>query len=90
MLVHPFVDLSPKEIPSKVQFAGREYNCGPDPRPADHDTAGLTEQGRTVGWAEILALVACSPYGLLSELGERKAVSHGIHICAYQNANGRN
>jgi hypothetical protein len=47
--------LSSKEVPSKVRFAGREYNCGPDPVPADHDTAGLTAQGRTVGGAEILA-----------------------------------
>lgn len=47
--------LSPKEVPSKVQFAGREYNCGPDAQPSEHDVTGLTSQGRTAGGAEILA-----------------------------------
>jgi hypothetical protein len=47
--------LSPKEVSSKVQFAGREYNCGPDPRPAEHDTKELTSQARTAGGAEIFA-----------------------------------
>jgi hypothetical protein len=47
--------LSPKEVPSKVQFAGREYDCGPDPKPAVHDIAALTSQGRTVGGGEIFA-----------------------------------
>jgi hypothetical protein len=47
--------LSPKEVPSKVQFADREYNCGPDAKPAEHDMTGLTSQGRTAGGAEIFA-----------------------------------
>ncbi|MDI2036599.1 hypothetical protein [Paenarthrobacter nitroguajacolicus] len=46
---------SPKEIPSKVQFAGREYNCGPDPSPTKQDVSALTPQGRTAGGGEILA-----------------------------------
>lgn len=47
--------LSPKEVPSKVQFAGREYNCGPDPRATKRDVSALTSQGRTAGGGEILA-----------------------------------
>src|SRR5881392_901802 len=47
--------LSPKAVPSKVQFSGREYNCGPDPKPAEHATTDLTSQGRTAGGAEIYA-----------------------------------
>lgn len=47
--------LWPREVPSKVQFAGREYNCGPDPEPARTDVSLLTVQGKTVGGAEILA-----------------------------------
>ena len=41
--------LSPNAVPSKVQFADREYNCGPDPRPADHELSALTSQGKTAG-----------------------------------------
>ena len=47
--------LSPKEVPSKVQFAGREYDCGPVPKPAEHDTTDLTSQDKTAGGAEIFA-----------------------------------
>lgn len=47
--------LSPKEVPSKVQFADREYDCGPDPRPADRDLSALTSQGKTAGGGDILA-----------------------------------
>ncbi|GGH89672.1 hypothetical protein ACFFGR_11790 [Arthrobacter liuii] len=47
--------LWPKAIPSKVQFAGREYNCGPTPQPAQRDVIGMTMQGKTAGGAEILA-----------------------------------
>jgi len=47
--------LSPKEVPSRVQFADREYNCGPNPQPAEHDVSALTSQGRTAGGGEIFA-----------------------------------
>jgi hypothetical protein len=46
---------SPKEVPSKVQFADREYNCGPDAKPGEHDMTGLTSQGTTAGGAEIFS-----------------------------------
>lgn len=47
--------LSPKEVPSKVQFADREYDCGPDPQSAEHGVSALTSQGRTAGGGEIFA-----------------------------------
>ncbi|UZX05644.1 hypothetical protein F8G81_20985 [Arthrobacter sp. CDRTa11] len=47
--------LWPREVPSKVQFADREYNCGPDAKPAQRDLSELTPQGRTAGGAEIYA-----------------------------------
>jgi hypothetical protein len=47
--------LWPKEIPSRVQFAGRDYDCGPTPVIAHHDLSGMTRQGTTAGGAEILA-----------------------------------
>lgn len=47
--------LWPKEIPSRVQFAGRDYNCGPTPATARHEVSGMTRQGTTAGGAEILA-----------------------------------
>lgn len=47
--------LWPEEVPSKVQFADREYNCGPDAKPREHDMTGLSAQGRTVGGAEVFA-----------------------------------
>lgn len=47
--------LWPDEVPSKVQFAGREYNCGPAPAAVAHDVRGLTVQAATLGGAEILA-----------------------------------
>lgn len=50
--------LWPKEVPSKVQFAGREYNCGPRPEPVRTDFSNLTAQGTTAGGAEILALAS--------------------------------
>ncbi|MDQ0769935.1 hypothetical protein QF031_002684 [Pseudarthrobacter defluvii] len=47
--------LWPNEVPSKVQFAGREYNCGPTPEPPHQDVTRLTVQGVTAGGAQILA-----------------------------------
>ncbi|PYI64375.1 hypothetical protein CVV68_22085 [Arthrobacter livingstonensis] len=45
--------LWPREVPSKVQFAGRDYNCGPVGRA---DTLnGLIFQGRTAGGGDIYA-----------------------------------
>ncbi|MFK0003622.1 hypothetical protein [Paenarthrobacter sp. NPDC090522] len=46
---------APKEVPSKVQFAGREYNCGPDPRPTKYDIGLLSLQGLTARGGVIFA-----------------------------------
>ena len=45
--------LWPREVPSRVQFAGRDYNCGPDSRVDTLDR--LTLQGRTAGGGDIYA-----------------------------------
>jgi hypothetical protein len=45
----------PKAIPSKVQFAGRDYQCGPNPVPSTRSLDGLTRQGTTDGGADIFA-----------------------------------
>jgi hypothetical protein len=48
--------LTPKEVPSKVQYGGREFNCGPDAKPNPGRTLdGLTVRGRTAGGADIYA-----------------------------------
>ncbi|WP_052207420.1 hypothetical protein [Sinomonas humi] len=47
--------LWPKAVPSKVQFADRDYQCGPNPVPNTHSLEGLTKQGRTAGGADIYA-----------------------------------
>ncbi len=43
----------PKEVPSKVQFAGRDFNCGPNPVPSTRTLDGLGLRGKTVGGADI-------------------------------------
>lgn len=45
--------LWPRAVPSKVQFAGRDYSCGPVARAGTVD--GLTLQGRTAGAGDIYA-----------------------------------
>ncbi|BAS18408.1 hypothetical protein AHiyo8_pI67120 (plasmid) [Arthrobacter sp. Hiyo8] len=45
--------LWPKEVPSKVQFANRDYKCGANPMPNTHSLDGLTKRGKTAGGADI-------------------------------------
>lgn len=45
--------LWPKEVPSKVQFAGRDFNCGPNPAPSTRTLDGLRLRGKTAGGADI-------------------------------------
>jgi hypothetical protein len=45
--------LWPKEVPSKVQFAGRDFNCGPNPAPSTRTLDGLSRRGTTAGGADI-------------------------------------
>ena len=45
--------LWPKEVPSKVQFANRDYQCGTNPMPNTHNLDGVTKQGKTAGGADI-------------------------------------
>jgi hypothetical protein len=45
--------LWPKEVPSKVQFAGRDFNCGPNPAPSTHTLDGLSMRGQTAGGADV-------------------------------------
>ena len=45
--------LWPRDVPSRVQFAGRDYNCALDSRVDTLD--GLTLQGRTAGGGHIYA-----------------------------------
>lgn len=45
--------LWPKAVPSKVQFANRDYQCGPDPTPNTRSLDGLAKQGKTAGGADI-------------------------------------
>jgi hypothetical protein len=45
--------LWPKEVPSKVQFANRDYQCGPNPVPDTRSLEGLAERGKTAGGADI-------------------------------------
>ena len=51
--------LWPREVPGKVQFAGRDYNCGDRAHPVspeeEHLVAGMGVQGTTAGGAQILA-----------------------------------
>lgn len=47
--------LWPKAVPSKVQFANRDNQCGPNPVPTTRSFDGLTKQGKTAGGADIYA-----------------------------------
>lgn len=47
--------LWPKMVPSKVQFANRDYQCGPNPAPGTRSLDGLTKQGKTAGGGDIYA-----------------------------------
>lgn len=47
--------LWPKAVPSKVQFANRDYQCGPNPTPETRSLDGLTKEGSTIGGADIYA-----------------------------------
>lgn len=47
--------LWPKAVPSRVQFADRDYQCGPDPAPSGRSTDGLAKHGITAGGGDIYA-----------------------------------
>ncbi|KHL04185.1 hypothetical protein LK10_06390 [Sinomonas humi] len=53
--------LWPKEVPSKVQFSGRDFDCRSTPSPSTQSLDGLTMQGKTAGGADIYA--AARPAG---------------------------
>lgn len=48
--------LWPKAVPSKVPFASRDYQCGPNPVPFTRSFDGLTVQSKTAGGADIYAI----------------------------------
>lgn len=72
--------LWPREVPERVQFAGRDFYCGEHSKPQLADDEGLLNgmnvHGKTAGGAEILSLTA--------EAGIYIGVkaTDGTHICA--------
>jgi hypothetical protein len=67
--------LWPREVPSKVQFAGRDYTCGPVARAGTLD--GLTLQGHTAGAGDIYARPSASSPSLSIAV----RANGGIYIC---------
>jgi hypothetical protein len=64
--------LWPRAVPSKVQFADRDYSCGREAKlavaaddgglgPGDAALQGLTVRGKTAGGADIYASAAAVP-----------------------------
>lgn len=47
--------LWPREIPSRIQYSGRDFNCGPDPKPHGWTLEGMTARGKSAGGADIYA-----------------------------------
>ncbi|WP_422934221.1 hypothetical protein [Sinomonas sp. P47F7] len=47
--------LWPKAVPSKVQFADRDFVCGSTPLPSTRSPEGLSLQGKTAGGADFYA-----------------------------------
>lgn len=47
--------LWPKEVPSKVQYAERDFHCGQNPAPRERSLEGLEVRGKTAGGADIYA-----------------------------------
>ncbi|PYI66324.1 hypothetical protein CVV68_15015 [Arthrobacter livingstonensis] len=48
--------LWPTEVPSKVQFAGRDFNCGPNLAPSTRTLDGLSLRGKTAGGVDIYSV----------------------------------
>ena len=72
--------LWPREVPERVQFGGRDFNCGEHSKPqltADEGLlTGMSVYGKTAGGAEIFSLSA--------EPGIHIGVkaTDGTHLCA--------
>ena len=72
--------LTPKEVPSKVQYDDREFNCGPDAKPRPGRTLdGLTVRGKTAGGADIYA--ADPPPGNSVVTSVSILTAQGVFVC---------
>ena len=82
--------LWPKAVPSKVQFAGRDYHCGRNPNlsgaaesgsggtvgQTGSTLQGLAIRGKTAGGADIYASAAAVPESI------RVLTAGGVYSCA--------
>ena len=72
--------LIPKEVPSKVQYDGREFNCGQDARPRPGRTLdGLTVRGKTAGGGDIYAAEPPPGESVVTSVSIRTA--DGVFTC---------
>lgn len=72
--------LWPKEVPSKVQYDDREFNCGPDAKPRPGRTLdGLTIRGKTAGGADIYAAEPPPGESVVTSFSIRTA--EGVFTC---------
>lgn len=74
--------LWPREVPSKVQFASRDYDCGPNAQPGNHTLDGLTLQGHTAGGANIYAQPPESVVGTAITI----QANDGVYTCSLMGA----
>lgn len=72
--------LTPKEVPSKVQYDDREFNCGPDAKHRPGRTlGGLTLRGKTAGGADIYAADPPPGNSVVTSISIRTA--DGVFVC---------
>ncbi|ACL42081.1 hypothetical protein Achl_4130 (plasmid) [Pseudarthrobacter chlorophenolicus A6] len=72
--------LTPREVPSKVQYDAREFNCGPDAKPRPGRTLdGLTVRGKTAGGADIYAAEPPPGDSVVTFISIRTA--DGVFVC---------
>lgn len=72
--------LTPKEVPSNVQYDDREFNCGQDARPRPGRTLdGLTVRGKTAGGGDIYAAEPPPGESVVTSVSIRTA--EGVFTC---------
>lgn len=71
---------TPKEVPSKVQYDDREFNCGPDAKPwPGRKLDGLTVRGRTAGGADVYAADPPPGNSVVTSISIR--TTEGVFVC---------
>lgn len=71
--------LWPREVPSKVQYAQREFNCEQNPATRERTLEGIEVRGKTAGGADIYADEPAAGLSVVTFIAVKTA--DGVFMC---------